>query len=399
MSWREELQKASFRGVPFEVESDEATFGRRVQLHEYPLRDEPLAEDMGRKARKKTVTGFVIGDDYLTKRNNLLTALETKGAGELVHPYYGRVMVVVDDDVRVTHSFQEGGMCRFTISFIEAGSVTYPAASAAPGSQSLSAADTLESASVDEFVTTYSVDDLPEFAVTDAADSLSDVLTLLDGALTVSGAILSDPLAALMDEAGSLVRTPADLASRVFGLFSKTDAVIDAASNLNDINSLNFARAFGLMGAISLFPSLNNTTSTTTRARMASNKNAILSLTRQALIGQTAGTIALMNLPVYDDAIALKTNLIAAIENEAAVASDNIYLPLTNLRTAVHADMTIKLEGAARLKVVNQKSIMPGLVLAYDLYEDVGRESEILSRNKIRHPGFVPAIDIKVLSA
>lgn len=399
MSWREELQKASFRGVPFEVEGDEATFGRRVQLHEFPLRDEPLAEDMGRKARKKSVTGFVIGDDYMTKRNDLLTALETKGAGELVHPYYGRVMVVVDDDVRVTHSFQEGGMCRFTISFIEAGSVTYPAASAAPGSQSLSAADALESASVEEFTATYSVDDLPEFAVTDAKDTLTDLLGTLDGLLTVSGAILSDPLAALMDEADSLVREPADLARRVFGLFSKTDAVIDAASDLKDINSLNFARAFGLLGAYSMFPSLSGTSSTATRSRMASNKNAILALTRQALISQTAGTVALMDLPVYDDAIALKTSLVASIEIEASTASDSVYLPLTNLRTAVHADMTAKLEGAARLKVINQKSIMPGLVLAHDLYEDVTRESEILTRNKIRHPGFVPAASIKVLSA
>jgi prophage DNA circulation protein len=42
---------------------------------------------------------------------------------------------------------------------------------------------------------------------------------------------------------------------------------------------------------------------------------------------------------------------------------------------------------------------LPALVLAYDLYEDVARDGEITARNKIRHPGFVPAEKLKVLSA
>ncbi|EKC3892200.1 DNA circularization N-terminal domain-containing protein, partial [Escherichia coli] len=37
-TWRDNLYDASFRGVPFSVESDEGSFGRRVQVHEYPNR-------------------------------------------------------------------------------------------------------------------------------------------------------------------------------------------------------------------------------------------------------------------------------------------------------------------------------------------------------------------------
>lgn len=44
--WRDRLRDASFRGVPFSVDDDDASFGRRVQLHEYPKRDKPYTEDL-----------------------------------------------------------------------------------------------------------------------------------------------------------------------------------------------------------------------------------------------------------------------------------------------------------------------------------------------------------------
>ena len=48
----ENLRPASFRGVAFEVESHSESGGRRIELHEYPLRDTPYAEDLGKKAGK-----------------------------------------------------------------------------------------------------------------------------------------------------------------------------------------------------------------------------------------------------------------------------------------------------------------------------------------------------------
>lgn len=41
MTWKDRLQDASFRGVPFKVEEESAGTGRRVETHEYPNRDKP----------------------------------------------------------------------------------------------------------------------------------------------------------------------------------------------------------------------------------------------------------------------------------------------------------------------------------------------------------------------
>lgn len=44
MTWKDRLQDASFRGVPFKVEEESAGTGRRVETHEYPNRDKPYTD-------------------------------------------------------------------------------------------------------------------------------------------------------------------------------------------------------------------------------------------------------------------------------------------------------------------------------------------------------------------
>lgn len=398
MTWRDQLQKASFRGIAFEVESDDATFGRRVETHEYPQRDVPYVEDLGRKARERNLTAFVIGDDYMTKRDELLGALEKAGPGELVHPYYGRMMVSVTN-VRVSHSFRDGGMCSFQISFIESGELAYPAAVNSTATQSLIAADDLQATCMADFTENFSVDNLPDFAVQDAITGFDGALASIDSALTSAGVVLSNPLSLLGDDMATLVRTPATLASRFFAIYNKGVAVLNAASGLGDVNALNMLNTLTTLRLTSLFNTTHTAGRTPTRVQMVQNSKAIETMVRQSLIVQAAGMAATMPLPVFDDAMVLKTEILSTIDAEIETASDTTYLALKTLRSKTYADITARTQGAARLQDIAPNEVMPALVLAYDLYEDTGREAEITDRNKVRHPGFVPANPIKVLSA
>jgi prophage DNA circulation protein len=65
----------------------------------------------------------------------------------------------------------------------------------------------------------------------------------------------------------------------------------------------------------------------------------------------------------------------------------------------VHADLTSRLAGTARLESYAPRDNVPALVVAYDHYEDIDREQEIVERNAIRHPGFVPVRPLRLLSA
>lgn len=109
----------------------EASGGRRVVLHEYPLRDTPYSEDLGRRAREFSVRGYIIQGrtyDYASARADVLKALEAYGPGELVHPWHGEVNVVVDD-YRLRESMERGGLLELDIRFREAGQLANPTAS------------------------------------------------------------------------------------------------------------------------------------------------------------------------------------------------------------------------------------------------------------------------------
>lgn len=124
--WRLALQPASYNGVGFQVDTDEKSSGRRLVPHEFPKRDTPYTEDMGRRARRYTVMAYIIqgpdnGYDYRPNRDALIAQLESEGPGTLVHPTMGIDTVEVDT-YRVTERRELGGMAEFEIAFIEAGS-------------------------------------------------------------------------------------------------------------------------------------------------------------------------------------------------------------------------------------------------------------------------------------
>jgi prophage DNA circulation protein len=148
--WRAMLVPAMFRGAPFHVDANARSSGRRIVLHEFPKRDVPYAEDMGRKARTFPVTGYVIGPSYVIQRELLEAALEAEGPGLLILPTLLQrdsiLCQVRDYTVRETR--QAGGMAEFDMQFVEAGEAGFSVNIDSQGA-SETAADNAESQAVD----------------------------------------------------------------------------------------------------------------------------------------------------------------------------------------------------------------------------------------------------------
>jgi prophage DNA circulation protein len=119
------LQPASFRGIPFQAVGATIRSGQRAAVHEYPYRDTPLTEPLGKSARQYVVEGFLVGDDVAAQYQNLLTALEADGPGTLVHPVFGQLQVVALP-ISETEQNLAGRYVSFRLIFVEAGSVLYP---------------------------------------------------------------------------------------------------------------------------------------------------------------------------------------------------------------------------------------------------------------------------------
>lgn len=89
MSHQDNLD-ASFKGVPFFVESEGLTdFGRNLAISKYPNTSEQFAEDTGGFPEEFDVSGFVVGRDAKEQFEALKNACNEKGSGELTLPFFG----------------------------------------------------------------------------------------------------------------------------------------------------------------------------------------------------------------------------------------------------------------------------------------------------------------------
>jgi len=129
--WRAALLPAHFDGNLFHVEMGSREGGRRIVLHEFPKKDLPYAEDMGRSATAFIVRGYCIAypfdaglplysRDFRTARNLLQQRLDEGGPGNLQLPTMAP-MLVVCQKYRLTEEERFGGYCVFDMQFVEHG--------------------------------------------------------------------------------------------------------------------------------------------------------------------------------------------------------------------------------------------------------------------------------------
>lgn len=136
--WRDMLmEQASFRGVMFHVETGSRSSGRRTVVHEYPKRNDPYSEDMGRQARRFGFSGYLIympaggtgptsgvRYEYTRQRQLLYEALENDDSGRLVHPVFAPHGVeVMCERYSMVENRTRGGFTEFEMQFVEVGSV------------------------------------------------------------------------------------------------------------------------------------------------------------------------------------------------------------------------------------------------------------------------------------
>lgn len=398
MTWRDQLQGASFRGAPFHVKAADTEEGRRGVLFEYPQRDDPFVEDMGLKAGEFTLNAFVLGDDYAKARDALRDALKKPGPGELVHPTLGRLNVALTAPFRFTEDLvDEGRVARFTLRFTQTGDNLQPSTRADTAYLVDSAAVTATDTAVADFGDVFGVDGLPEWVSADAVAVLGEAMAALDAAragfapdLSVLGDFASE-LTGVTSSLSSLVRTPLTLASRIAGLVAGLSGALSRPAD-----------SVGALGRLYGYSSSRPPVPTTTPARraQAANRTAVEALVRRTAAIESARAAARLDFgsastadPArrmsYQQAADLRERIADALDDEAADAPVPVFSALMDLRTATVRDITDRGADLPRLATISMPATLPALVVAYRALGDARREADLIARNPIRHPGFV----------
>jgi len=409
-TWRESLLPASFRGVRFVIESSSVPAGRKGQLHEYPQRDEPFFEQLGKQAQIHKLSAFVIGEDCFERRDQLLEALEAEGPGELVHPWLGRMQVLVGE-CDLQHERREGGMARFDLTFYPERPRTFPAAKVNTQQQVSKTSDGLLASSLARYRAAMSKVDAARINVIALRNSLSGAYM----AIQRQFAPFLDLYSNLDSFAHSLVNAPLALGSMFSGYFSE----LSGGSRSSDSG---FRNAIGnATQHVSAITSVN-TVSQASGADTGAVAEAVANLVQDALLVQVALIVAQMpvtaqpvstgsvlpidqqalqpiirpEVPVADDVIELRDTLAGAIWQAALKADVAHYHALNSLRQTLIKHLSEVAKSGVRLVEVKPAETTPALVLAYRRFGDATRAGEVVQRNRITHPGFVPPLPLKV---
>lgn len=402
------MQPASFRGVPFRVNDESGPVGRDVQIHEYPKKDEPYVEDMGRRTRTYRFTAYVVGANCFDERDALLKALDEPGPGELVHPWYGRKTVTATNECSVSHRMDEGGVVRFELVFVDSGKLENPKPVTNTGQQLKAAAESVEGSALDRFQTALGAVDMARVKANSLASGVSGIFGAVQGYLT--------PFTSLFGTASGLLDTvmnaPANLSGMLLGALGEiTRGFSSFGGSVADVR--NSASAVPALAAIPSPPGTDAAALQTAVVNLFQDvaiANALRDAAEMpaampppsprvdatALDVQAASPVAVDETPIADDVIGARDAVSAAVWDVALQSDAQHFAVLTDARQAMESHLAQVARAGVRLTAYTPNATVPALVLAYSRYGDARRADEIVARNRLTYPGFVPALPLQI---
>ena len=419
-AWRDQLSPGSYKGVPFFIDSHEFSGGRRIVDHLFPYREVPFTEDLGLQQRVFSIELYIVGDDYFEARDNLIAAFEKEGAGILVHPYLG-TKTVEAAEFSMRESRKDGGIVNFSVTFHETGRKASPDLDV-DLTDLLEDADTEVDASLEEDFGGFDVSNfsLPNLdAVVAIVDKGSDAIlkasSLIPGTdfgiseLAYSIRILKANTRDLIRKPGKLVRYVLDstallaatLTTDGFIPNNATAGINQSANALRDTILAGIKKRSSLLPIIAVgavFPLVDETTPSQVRI------NVNQRLFKNLLVGSAISKLAIISsqttYATYDDAIVQQEFIVDEIEKilQDPLTTDRTFSAFQNLLTLVVKSIPGQLTQASRLSYVNINTSVPSIVLAYDLYENLNLEEDIVLRNKVKHPGFILPPKVQVIA-
>lgn len=408
VDWMSTLRLASFRGVPFQVSTDDLEVGRRLKVWEFPNRDRPFIEDMGEKAITYSVRAYIAEDALIGRQKALMSACRRRGPGTLTLPTDGSQRVRCKS-ARRTHEKDKLGFIAFQLEFVEAG-LGLSASPVALLERLVSVAVTGAITSIadaflreynlirqDDWVIASSVARIQDWAET--VDTLRSDMNLTTDALGTVGRLVET----FHDDALTLSKDGADTVSitqTALGLTSETangGTIVTRAYEIVEAlreGSVTEQDAFEGLEVIAEYSTDETRPAAVGKsgARDEENLEALNSMFRRLALSEMAVAGAEADWGDREKAVNARATVAEIFENELhnARGRTSVYQSLSEVRNKSIKAISSKLADLDPVVVVESAAVMPSIVWAYRLYEDATRATDLISRNRIAHPSYMP---------
>lgn len=416
MSWKDRLHDASFKGQPIKWLASDGKVGRRLAEHEFPQRDRPWVEDMGRMIRPFSFTAVCCGDKWLEELNQLLAVIESPGEGELVHPLFGRLTVSARP-ASWSMNLEAGGRVDVQLEFIETGDLLFPV----PVKQTAAAVRDAGVTLLDRVNALLA----ETMAQIDAAKArVADVTGMVNGAISgVAGAV--DAVLTVFESVQDMVEQVLTLPATAIGkLLTVFEVAKLRLGGLADTTKWGLRQGQAIRQLRARAKALFGRSNSTPSSRMAGLllKGLALAATlsvADALAGLPVQRGVSVEVPVAADIREVRSTMQVALWDLASDETGFTQSPaiaslpapaatdlqpmsyaasqaLIELHRALGGHLAAVESAGLQLQTLTPVSVLPALVLAYQAHGNAALVDEIVSRNAIAHPLFVPVQPLQV---
>lgn len=398
MTWRDQLQPASFRGVSFLTLSHTLAGGRNIVVYEYPNSEQFSSDDFGKKVKQYSIQAYLLGADYIDQRDRLLRALEEPGAALLVHTYLGEVQAHCSS-WSITEQAQDGGYIELSLTFTPLGTQQITNVSSNQSFILNDRADRLISSSGSNFLSNISILNVPEYVRGGVTTSLSSFGSLVkdrissgvfsnETAFQVQDSVFSQNFASLFFEINRLVSPGAELLSSGQNI---VNSILSVGSLINSVGSTGkSARSvFKKARELDYTPEVELTAN-----RKVQNKNSktTVNYLKVVSVANEAKSLLVSDFESLDEALLARNDVITQIDflrNNSLF--DDEFQDLGFLKAEIISAVPFEGQGLPSVQDIELPESEPALVTSYRLYGNVNSSEDIVKRNKVLHGGFLPS--------
>jgi prophage DNA circulation protein len=377
-----------WRGIAFRFGEYSLRGGRGVAIHEFPTRDDPFTEDLGRKIRQYRLRGHVIRPLWEVSRNALISACEDSATvGTLVHPYPGPLQVRCLD-YEVSEDKDNGQIANFELLFVEAGAEPGPSSFINTALSVLKQVETVIAEVQSAFMIGIALVQAPAALLS----SFTGWVTGLVRSLTALPLASEYRLSSLLSGVVAMPSDPAATAGAIVGVTGVyAQAIVDGTVPLASDPSGGRADLAN-WGADILAA---NSGSTPTLALGAANAEATVDLVRGAAVAAVAQVYAGTE---WTNANAASDQLASLIDDRTSAAAtagqDSLYAAWQALASVALQDLALRTQQLPQLVGYTRPSPPAALALAYrlyqELYQDATRSTQLVQLNDAPHALFMP---------
>jgi prophage DNA circulation protein len=377
---------ASYKGVPFNVESSSDEFGRRGDLYEFPLSEETAYQDMGRKARRFRIEGYLIGGQQVALTNAMSRVAESPQPGVLIHPMFGSQLVACVTLTTQAEYRRDKRRTKLSFDFIEAKASMAPFMIGAALSSLMSSG----SNAVDVSKQSATWDPTPQSTAL-ATDVSTNLATQVDPATDEASFDAADKLRAGVAfdaprDSGGLRAVPVVPLSFTGGVVYPT---FSAAADPIDAGTATVRRIHA--DALKRLREYNRYV--VNRMEATPSAEALILTTRLSLIRDYALVAAQTTYQTIRDALSDLDFVVAVYDDEESAATQRCDDPLIAAIRAARASASyVILANNIRLPGVVSRSVdgvWPSLVAAQKFYGDGKRYTDVEAYNPQMSPFFI----------